>query len=391
MTAARDAWNKHIHAFVALSEAPAKAGPLGDLTVGVKDNIDVAGLPTRNGSAACANALPAEKDATVVQRLRDAGARIIGKTTTTEFAFTDPTSCRNPHDLARSPGGSSSGSGAAVGAGILDFALGTQTAGSLIRPAAYCGAVGFKPSIGLLPMDGVTPLASSFDTVGIIARNVDLARRAFAIMAPSASITHPHTRDVLCGLWDTAVAVPPDWMEALDGARNALAGFSDVAKEVLPTDVDTVVKGHRIVMCAEAYAAHRAFLDEKADILQPRFRAGLEAGRTVDDGEVAAARDRLTRARLAFWKAMTSTDLILTLPVPEGAPLMVGTTGYQDWLTPWTAFGGPLVCLPWGIDALSRPRSIMLAAHPGQDEFLLTMAACLEAHAPTLPAPQLPL
>ncbi|MFK7871216.1 MAG: amidase [Roseobacter sp.] len=391
MTGSLQEWDRHINAFVALSDAPAETGPLDGLLIGVKDIIDVRGLPTRNGSAACADAMPAEHDAMVVRRLRGAGAQIIGKTTTTEFAFTDPTPCRNPHDLARSPGGSSSGSGAAVGAGVIDIALGTQTAGSLIRPSAYCGVVGFKPSAGLLPMDGVTPLARSFDTVGIIARNVSLAKRTFEVIAPRVASVDPRDPKVICGLWNTDVDVPSDWFQALVGARAALGSLSDVTHCTLPCDLDRVVSAHRTVMCAEAFAAHHALLDDKAHLLQPKFRAGLEAGRDVDDSALSAAWRVLNDARVSFWNAMKHTNLILTLPVPEGAPLIDGTTGFQDWLTPWTVFGGPLICLPWGLDAVSRPRSVMLAAHPGQDLFVLAVAAQLEHHAPKIPAPQLPL
>lgn len=392
MTSAIHAWEPHIHAFVEISDVlSTKPGPLAGLTVGVKDIIDVAGLPTRNGSAACANAKPADHDALVVEYLRAAGARIAGKTTTTEFAFTDPTPCRNPHDLSRSPGGSSSGSGAAVGAGVVDIALGTQTAGSLIRPAAYCGAVGFKPSAGLFPTEGVTPLARSFDTVGIIARNISLAQRAFEVLAPEATLDAPGPSKVICGLWDTKAEVRPDWLQALNDAQGALGGMSDVRDAVLPADVGRVVSAHRCVMCAEAFAAHHALLEDKAQILQPNFRVGLAAGRDLHKTTFAKARELLTVARTSFWDAVRGTDLILTLPVPDGAPLIDGTTGFQDWLTPWTVFGGPLVCLPWGKDALRRPRSVMLAAHPGQDLFLLEMAACLERHAPELSAPRLPL
>ncbi len=392
MTGSLQAWDRHIYAFVALSETPAMAGPLAGLTVGVKDIIDVAGLPTRNGSAACETAPPADRDAVIVQRLRAAGARIVGKTTTTEFAFTDPMPCRNPHDLTRSPGGSSSGSGAAVGAGILDIALGTQTAGSLIRPAAYCGAVGFKPSAGLLPLNGVTPLARSFDTVGIIARDVPLARRALEAMSPSAPKAEPGEWAAICGLWETDAEVRSDWLQAMNEARQALAALTPhLASRDLPADVDKVVAAHRTVMCAEAFASHHALLaDGKAHLLQPKFRAGLEAGRAVSDAALSEARKVLADARTAFWGAMTGTDLILTLPVPEGAPLLDGTTGFQDWLTPWTVFGGPLICLPWGVDGLFRPRSVMLAAPPGEDLLLLSVAARLERRAPKIPLPHLP-
>lgn len=183
-------WNERLNAFTGycvpkgevFSTPPDALGILNGLTVGVKDIIDVRWLPTRNGSDACHEAAAAELDAPAVAALRNAGAAIVGKTTTTEFAFTDPTDCRNPHDLNRSPGGSSSGSGAAVAAGMVDLALGTQTAGSLCRPAAYCGTVGLKPSNGWISTQGVTPLAPSFDTVGVIARNVEVAEAAFAAM-----------------------------------------------------------------------------------------------------------------------------------------------------------------------------------------------------------------
>src|SRR6056297_3231431 len=179
-----DAWERRIGAFVSMAEDTTitATGSLAGHVVAVKDVIDVAGLPTRNGSAACADSAPAPSDAPVVARLRAAGARILGKTVTTEFAFTDPTQCRNPYAPARSPGGSSSGSGAAVAAGLVDLALGTQTAGSLCRPAAYCGVVGLKPGYGCLSTQGVTPLAPSFDSVGVIARSVEIARAAFGVM-----------------------------------------------------------------------------------------------------------------------------------------------------------------------------------------------------------------
>ncbi|WP_299649858.1 amidase [uncultured Tateyamaria sp.] len=387
-------WDQHIHAFVTLADpvSASASGPLAGITVGVKDIIDVAGLPTRNGSATCEAATPARDDAPVVARLRAAGATIVGKTTTTEFAFTDPTQCRNPHDLARSPGGSSSGSGAAVGAGIVDIALGTQTAGSLCRPAAYCGAVGFKPSAGLLPREGVTPLAPSFDTVGIIGRNVGMVQFAFGAMAPPASARYPTKPTALCGLWHTGATLAQDWSQALLEAQDVFASIAGrVNSSHLPADVDAIVAAHRTVMGAEAAIAHgSALADARAPLLQPNFRAALEAGRKVTPDALAAARSMLAQAKQAFWAQMSSVNAVLTLPVPDGAPLLDGSTGFQDWLTPWTVVGGPLVCLPWGLDALSRPRSVMLAAHPGHDRWLLSLAAQLERHAPKLHAPRFP-
>ncbi len=389
-------WDGHIHAFVELSETETTLpdpGQLGGLTVGIKDIIDVKGLPTRNGSDACHDAVPATEDAQVVTALRAAGARIVGKTTTTEFAFTDPTVCRNPHDLSRTPGGSSSGSGAAVAAGVVDIALGTQTAGSLCRPAAYCGVVGFKPTYGVLPTRGVTPLAPSFDSVGIIAGTVTLAQKAFDAMAPCDGATsHAMAPATLCGLWDNDVIVNADTRDALNDAATVLAGLGVcVADSPLIADVDRIVAAHRAIMHFEASAFHGSMLnDARISQLKPKFRKALEAGAAITPAEAAEAAAFLAQANQDFWQSLADVDIVLTLPVPDGPPMIDGTTGFQDWLTPWTVFGGPLICLPWGADSLGRPRSVMLAAHPGKDAELLVTAATLERHCPPLSKPQLP-
>ena len=399
-------WDAHIRAFVSFS-APeglrsaadtgsGSHGVLQGLSVGVKDVIDVAGLPTRNGSAACADAGPAESDATVVARLRAGGARILGKTTTTEFAFTDPTDCRNPHDVTRTPGGSSSGSGAAVAAGLVDIALGTQTAGSVCRPAAYCGVVGLKPTHGLLPTEGVTPLARSFDTVGIIAGTVAHARAALQVMAPALPVPDKFGISgcvAIEGMFATEEAPSSDALEALHGVSGALREITgcNVPRDTLAADVVSIVSDHRLVMNFEAASAHHALMRQGyLEKLRPNFRAALRAGVSTPCDQVDAAKLALDEARQAFWASLEGTDVILTLPVPDGAPAMDGTTGFQNWLTPWTVFGGPLICLPWGLDQLRRPRSVMLAARPGSDAALLSIAEVLEDCAPPLPRPWLP-
>ncbi|MCR9126455.1 MAG: amidase [Rhodobacteraceae bacterium] len=386
-------WNRHLHAFAHLqTQTPLAPGSLAGLYFGVKDVIDVAGMPTRNGSAVCDGAGPVPRDATIVHRLRAAGATVVGKTTTTEFAFTDPTDCRNPHDLTRSPGGSSSGSGAAVGAGIVDFALGTQTAGSLCRPAAYCGAVGLKPGHGRLPTDGITPLAPGFDTPGVIARSVDIARQAFETMSETAlDKVETSGLNILSGLFGHHILPEADQHDALQAATDACRdGGTSVRAAALRADVDTIVADHRTVMIHEAAAAHGAYLEDgRSALLRPGFLAALQAGRAVSPGQADAARARLRDARAVFWTEHAEADVIVTLPVPEGAPPLDGTTGYQHWLTPWTVFGGPLVCLPWGLDRIGRPRAIMLAARPGGEASALALAQDLEGRAPSLPLPGL--
>lgn len=391
-------WEPHIRAFAAMSDPEDFAstgikGPLSGLTVGVKDIIDVAGFATRNGSDACTDAAPALHDAAVVAALRAAGAQIVGKTTTTEFAFTDPTTCRNPFDLNRTPGGSSSGSGAAVAAGMVDIALGTQTAGSLCRPAAYCGAVGFKPSYGALPNTGVTPLARSFDSVGIIAGSVLLAQKAFAAIGPPhIEATKAARAKLQWGLWADDVAPGEDMLSALQEAARASEAFSgSTHKATLQADVEQIVAAHRTVMHYEAAMAHGAMLsDARHDLLKPKFRAALKAGVLISAEEAAESGSFLAATKTKFWASLDGVDAVLTLPVPDGAPLIDGTTGFQDWLTPWTAFGGPLICLPWGLDRLGRPRSVMLAGKPEQDMDLLLIASKLEAQGPRRPLPQAP-
>ena len=290
-------WEPHIRSFVcrcAPTSEPS-SGLLSGLTVGIKDIIDVAGVPTRNGSAAFADAPAAAQDAAVVAALCANGARIVGKTVTTEFAFTDPTDCRNPHDSTRSPGGSSSGSGAAVAAGLVDLALGTQTAGSLCRPAAYCGVVGLKPTYGVLPTDGVTPLARSFDSVGVIARSVDVARMVFRAMTDDVESAEGEARRAVRWLMPGDVRPVP--------ASEALSKLCQIAEAPqLPIDTKTIVQAHRAVMLAEAAEAHGHLLSEPTvGLLRPKFRAGLEAGSRFEESQVDAARKSLHAAARKFW------------------------------------------------------------------------------------------
>lgn len=391
------AWEPRIGAFARVDDAgfaclDRATGPLAGLAVGVKDVLDVAGLPTRNGSRACEDAGPAQRDAPVVAALRAGGAAILGKTVTTEFAFIDPTDCRNPFDLARTPGGSSSGSGAAVGAGVLDLALGTQTAGSLCRPAAYCGAVGFKPGLGVLSTEGMTPLAPSFDAPGLVARDVATAAAAFAVCAGvDLSPDVPLDLRVARAPFDPHAPMAEAALDALTEAASALAGLAEMQGEARTAlSFSAIVADHRTIMLAEAAAAHGAMLDAAPHRLRPHLAAALAIGRTLPQAEVAAARTRLSDAQAIFWDEMAGCDLLLAPPVPDGAPLLGEGTGYQNLLTPWTVFGGPLLVLPWGLDGLGRPRSVMLAAAPGREALVLTAAAQLAPMSPPLPRPAVP-
>ncbi|MBK5926852.1 hypothetical protein CCR87_05750 [Rhodobaculum claviforme] len=276
---------------------------------------------------------------------------------------------------------------------MLDLAVGTQTAGSLCRPAAYCGAVGLKPGIGVLPTRGMTPLAPSFDAPGFIARDVQTAAAAFAACTGAAPLAR-----LAGGLRLGRAPLDPDApmsdaaLSALDEAAGALKGLGlSLAHTGTGLSFAAIVADHRTVMLAEAAAGHGHLLDTAADRLRPRFAAALAEGQTLDRAEVATARQRLAAARRRFWDEMDGVDLLLAPPVPDGAPSLDAGTGYQNLLTPWTVFAGPLLALPWGLDTLGRPRSVMLAARPGQEALVLAAGAALAPLAPPLPRPALPL
>jgi Asp-tRNA(Asn)/Glu-tRNA(Gln) amidotransferase A subunit family amidase len=389
--AAIAAWEPELGAILAVDEAAfdtldTSCGALAGIAVGVKDVVDVAGLPTRNGSAACAAAAPAAQDAPVVAALRAAGAAILCKTASTEFAFTDPTPTLNPHAPEATPGGSSSGSGAAVGAGILDLAIGTQTAGSLCRPAAYCGAVAFKPSFGALSIKGMTPLAPSFDTIGFIARTVASAAAAWTACGGGGAFEPVGNLRIARAPVDPAAPMTAEALAALEEAREALVDAGASQGEMYhAVDLAAVVADHRVVMLAEAAARHRGLMETDAGRLRPNFRAALIEGGAIPRAEAEAARLRLAEARSRYWEAAAAHDVLLAPPTPGAAPHRDGGTGYQHMLTPWTVFGGPLICLPWGADSRGRPLSVMLAARPGADGMLIGLASGLEPAAPPRP------
>jgi Asp-tRNA(Asn)/Glu-tRNA(Gln) amidotransferase A subunit family amidase len=296
----------------------------------------------------------------------------------------------NPYDPSRTPGGSSSGSGATVGAGLLDIALGTQTAGSLCRPAAYCGAVGLKPGRGALPTAGMTPLAPSFDMPGLITRTPELAAAAFTACTGIAP-ANPELASLRIGLGpvDPAAPVEPAMLAALEAAGAAFAGAgAGVTPVTHPFDLAPVVADHRCVMLAEA-AMHHGHRLRAGQPLRPNFRAALETGLATPPAALASARGRLATATAGFWSAMAGFDALLTLVTPAPAPPIGGGTGYMAMLVPWTVFGGPLLCLPWGVDAQGLPLSVMLAGRPGTEALLLGLGIALAPMAPALPKPMI--
>jgi amidase len=345
-------------------------GPLADLTFGVKDIIDVRGLPTAYGLGLDAPA--AAIDAWCVAILRAAGAACVGKTTTTPLAWRDPAPTRNPHAEGRTPGGSSAGSAAAVAAGEVPFALGTQTVGSTLRPAAYCGIVGFKPTYGTIPAFGVSPLAPSVDHVGIIARDVALVRRVARVygIAETAQ-THPPRLGFAPGAF--ADRIGPKVEAALRGAaESASRGGAQVDEITLPPAYTELFPRLERLVAFEAFAVLRPW---SSYALPPHVRALLDAGERLgyDVREDALAFREATRESIET--ALAPFDVVI-LAVADVAP---GTESTGDGVPQGAAtfYGLPALALPIGrVDGL--PVAAQLIARRGEDAALLVAAQWLE-------------
>jgi aspartyl-tRNA(Asn)/glutamyl-tRNA(Gln) amidotransferase subunit A len=359
-------------------DAERKAGrvrsPLHGIPVAIKDIIDVAGLQTRAWSRTRDHVPPATLDATLVAHLRAAGAIILGKVHTTEYAYfqaAPPT--RNPHDLTRTPGGSSGGSAAAVAAGMVPLAVGSQTAGSVNRPAAFCGIGAFKPSTLSMAGTGFVPLAPSFDTPGGFGGK---ARDAVALMAAFApdhlGLSDP-PRDVMPSvvvLEDPHVAgrIEPGTAAAIESFAGRLnASGLRVRRAASPVAWADILAAHRTVLIYEMARLHG---HHRRDLMAPRLGADMDEGLTVSDQVYAEALATLSAARQRFWSAFTKTDLLLTAAAPHVAPAD-GTTGDPSFVIPVTALGGPAATVLAGHDAgTGMPVGAMLYARPGRDAWL---------------------
>ncbi len=353
-------------------------GPLHGVPLGVKDIIDVAGMPTRSGAAAFAHTEPTD-DAPLVARLRQAGAIIVGKTVATQFAYRDPPPTRNPWDAARTPGGSSSGSAAAVAARMIPGAIGTQTVGSILRPAAYCGVVGLKGRYGSVPLDGVVPLATSLDHGGPIARSVADAVALLSVMA-DVPITAPGPVAPRIGVSEALLGrAAPVLREHLDDVLDRARKAGAIVRRIdLPEGFDRLAAAGQVILETEAAAFHRAtFADHAADYA-PTIRALIEAGLARGDAELAAA--LRTRADMldALRPILADHDAVLLPVAPDAAPPFEEGTGDGRLCAPASTLGVPAISLPSGVSADGLPFAIQLMGGPDRLEPLLSAAAWME-------------
>ena len=360
---------------------PEERPPLYGVLIAVKDIFHVSGFVTRAGAEVPPH-LFAGSEAAVVSLLRDAGALILGKSVSTEFAYFEPGPTRNPQNPAHTPGGSSSGSAAAVAAGLCALALGTQTIGSVTRPAAVCGTVGFKPTLDRLPTKGLVYFSRTIDQVGLFTQDV-------AGMALAASVLCRDWRpDFVRGVLP-ALGIPvgpyldpvePEAMAAFEKQVRCLEerGFTVERVPVL-ADIEDLNHLHRQMVFAEFAREHAEIYAQHAALYRPRTAEIIEIGRKVSEEELAAARANCARLRAELEAQMAEAGIDLWVcPAACGpAPAGIHATGDPNMSLPWTHTGMPVVNLPAGYSGNRLPLSLQFIAPFGADEALLSWAQVL--------------
>jgi Asp-tRNA(Asn)/Glu-tRNA(Gln) amidotransferase A subunit family amidase len=366
-------------------------GPLHGVPVGLKDIIDTRDLPTENGTVFDSGRRPFN-DAAAVERLRDAGAIILGKTVTTELAAFTPGKTRNPHDTSRTPGGSSSGSAAAVGAAMVPLAVGSQTNGSVIRPASFCGVVGFKPSRGLVSRRGILTQSPTLDAVGVFARTVEDAAllvdvlaghdagdpQTFAAAAPQLLATARSRPPVKPAL---ALVRSSVWEMAEDDVREGFAELAEVLGErivevELPQPFPEALALHRTINMAEMARNYARYYNKDPALLSDRLRGMIEEGLSIRAVDYVRALDGVAVLNAGLEKVFERYDAIVTPAAPGEAP--VGeATGDPAFSTLWTYCGVPAVTLPILNGVNGMPIGVQLVGRRLYDGRLLRTAEWL--------------
>ena len=354
--------------------------PLRGLPIGVKDIFDTVDFPTEYGSPIYAGHRP-KADAAMVSLIRRTGGSVLGKTVTTEFASLQPAATRNPRNRAHTPGGSSSGSAAAVAAGFVPIALGSQTGGSVIRPAAFCGVTGYKPSFRMLPTVGMKCFAWSLDTVGVFAASVaDVAFAVSAITGRALSLDAPQAAPRI------ALVRTPQWPEASTDMQNAVervarmaaAAGASVHERDLPPVIEAGVRVHATVQDYEACRALASEVDRHYDQLGPILRAQLDAAAAITPDVYDDARRVARRARQAYADMMADIDVILTPSAPGAAPLGLSSTGKPTFNRLWTLLGPPCINVPGLVDSAGLPLGVQVVGRFARDRVALQAALFVE-------------
>lgn len=367
-------------------------GPLHGVPVAVKDIIDTAGVPTENGVTVDRGRVPSD-DAAVVERLKQAGAIVMGKTVTTELAFMHPSKTRNPHNPAHTPGGSSAGSAAAVAAGMVPLAIGSQTNGSVIRPASFCGVTGFKPTFGTISRAGMLPQAPTLDTVGVFGQGVsDVALLADVLFGVDfrdpATDLRPAPRLFRTAMEKPPVTPmfafyrPPGWDRAEETMKEALGETVDLLGEqcfeiALPNIFDEAGERQRTIQLAEMAKCYYRYETRGGASLSDAVRAGIEEGKAIRARDYIAALDWRSLLNAALEEVFDRCDAIITPAAVGAAPASLDTTGDPVFNGLWTLCGVPVVTLPVFADDNGMPMGLQLVGRRDGDARLLRTARWL--------------
>ncbi len=361
---------------------PAQRPPLFGLPLGVKDIFHVDGFDTRAGSQLPTEALVGDQ-ASCVRALRDSGGLILGKTVTTEFAYFAPGPTRNPHNEAHTPGGSSSGSAAAVAAGLAPFALGTQTIGSINRPASFCGTVGFKPTYARISPQGVIPLSPSLDHIGYFTPDAASAAWLAPLLIHDWRAAEKTEKSLRLAI-PTGPYLEHVETEALTHFRSDCELLRKAGHEVLEipafSDFEVIVENHNIILAFEAARAHQVWFKSFSESYHPKTAALIQQGENI----AAAALEKAFTAKDALREKLDgmmeehAIHAWITPSAPGPAPEGLESTGDPVMNLPWTQSGMPTVTLPSGKTAAHLPLGIQLAGRNGKDEQLLAFASLLE-------------
>jgi Asp-tRNA(Asn)/Glu-tRNA(Gln) amidotransferase A subunit family amidase len=362
-----------IHAWVQVQpERPTGDGPLSEIPFGVKDIIETKDMATEYGSPLYKGRLGTE-DAAIIREMRSRGAILLGKTVTAAFAYRTPGLTRNPRNLDHTPGGSSSGSAAAVAAGMVPFTIGEQTRGSIIRPASYCGVTGFKPTYNLLPMEGVLAVAKSLDTLGLFTHTpADMIALWNALGYPTGSDEQ--------FAFGTLEPIPECEPEMANAFRQSITLLSRSGVTIKAVDIAELVKkldeANGVEQLYEGSRFHEPRLKEFGDQLDQPLASLIRNGLKIPASRYNEAKRFITDCRVRFAGIFKSTPVILTPAAPGQAPLGLLTTGDPRMNTPWSALGTPAISIPMPI-ASGLPVGLQLTADLGQDSRVLRAALLL--------------
>jgi len=374
-------------------------GPLHGIPVGFKDIYYTAGVETAAGSRVLAGFIPTF-DADVVRRLREAGAILLGKTATTEFAYADPAGTRNPWNPGHTPGGSSSGSAAAVAAGMCLGAFGTQTGGSIIRPSAFCGVVGFKPTYGRVSRHGIIPFAWSLDHPGPIAKTVRDAALLLSAVAgpeprdPSAAFqpVPAHAESLEASPRGLTAGIPERFFPERSSPAVATA-FQEAVRVLerlglricavrLPDSFEAGVDAGRVIMHAEGAAFHRDWYTRRSGDYGPKLAGLIEAGLLIPAASYLRAQRVRSLAIAAMRRLLSDVDVLITPSTPGPAPKGLASTGDSVFNSPASTFGLPALGLPMGFDPSGLPLGLQIMGRPFDECTILQVGVAYEATTP---------